>query len=422
MSSASIPLPEDLPDSPVLGREAAEGAFRKTLIVTGVAAAVMLVGFVLDGTDGKKRFFFAYLMGWLFALSVSLGSLFWVMIHHVSSAGWSVGLRRTFENVTRAIPVLALLFLPIALGMDSIYKWVDAEANASDPLWQAKRPYLNVGFFLLRVALYFGVWIVLSVLLRGWSIRQDATGNPHLSERMKALSAPGILLLALTTTFAAFDLIMSLNYHWYSTIFGVYFWAGGIRGSLAACVLLVLALRSAGYLRHTITREHLHDCGKLLFGFTVFWTYIAFAQYFLIWYGNIPEETQFYRDRWEGSWFAATVALPICSFAIPFVILLPRTNKRSPFIMAIAAGWILFFHLYDIYWQVMPEVLKERVTDRPSGGVDVHWMDVASAVMFGGVVVASVLYGMRRYPIIPVRDPHLEESIHFENDEFGDEG
>jgi hypothetical protein len=224
----------------------------------------------------------------------------------------------------------------------------------------------------------------------------------------------------LTATFTAFDLIMSLNYTWFSTIFGVYFWAGGIRSSLALIILITLGLRSAGYLRNTITREHLHDMGKLTFGFTVFWTYIAFDQYFLQWYGNMPEEVQFFRNRRVGTWYHMSVILPLGYFVVPFLILLPRGNKRNPKIMAFVASWILFFHCYDQYWQIMPEMLKPTVHDDPISGIQFHWTTIASLLFFGGLLMTCLFNGWKKAPMIPVGDPRLDESIHFENDEFGD--
>jgi len=252
----------------------------------------------------------------------------------------------------------------------------------------------------------------------------DATED--LEERKKILRklewyAPsGIALLALTATFAAFDLIMSLNYHWFSTIFGVIFWADCIRGSLVSCLLIVIAMHSAGYLKHTITREHFHDIGKLMFGFTVFWTYVSFDQYFLYWYGNIPEETKFYWDRRHGSWYTLSILLPICYFAVPFLILLPRGNKRNPKIIGFTAAWVLFWQMTHLYWEIMPEGLKPGVHDHPTAGVSIHWMDLASIVMFGSVIVGSVVYGFRKDNLIPIRDIRLDESLHHEVDEFGD--
>ncbi|VTS02467.1 quinol:cytochrome C oxidoreductase [Tuwongella immobilis] len=439
MSSATVTIPEGLPDEVRLNPAKSLKALQGLIGFTLAAGVALAIGYTVDATPSKSQFWFSYLVGFTLALDVALGALFWNQMHHVTDAGWSVGIRRTYENMTRTIPVLAILFLPLAYnvviaGNDAPWRWVpNDEINQADHLWKHKSGYLNPGFFVFRFAAYFAVWIGLSVLQRKLSTTQDATGAVKLSRTMRGWAFTGTLLLGVTATFAAFDLIMSLNFHWFSTIFGVYFWAGGMRGSLATLVLIMLTLRACGYLRHTVTMEHLHDCGKLLFGLTVFWTYIAFSQYFLIWYGNIPEETVWYLRRREGLWFTLSVLLPICYFVIPFFVLLPQKHKRTPQILGFAAAWILFFHLYDLYWQIMPEkladptrygtaVLGDKVVEglgrelERGPDVGVHWLDITSVLFFFGTLLSCTLYGMRQTPLIPIRDPRLPESLHFENE------
>ena len=275
-------------------------------------------------------------------------------------------------------------------------------------LWHVKHLYFGTPFLLARLAFYFAVWIGYSVAMRRWSTRQDAEGGIALTRRMQWWAPSGVALLALTSTFFAFDILMSLQYSWFSTIFGVYFWVGGIRGSLAACVLLVLGLRAAGHLRQTITIEHLHDVAKIMFGFTVFWAYIAFAQYFLIWYGNMPEETQFYLLRRNGGWNLMSILLPILYFVVPFFLLLPRAHKRSPRWLAVICTWILVMHAYDLYWQIMPVLHQDTVHP--------HWLDFAAPVFMFGVLLASAGWGFVRLPLIPVRDARLNETIGYENE------
>lgn len=404
------------PDVTRLDATQGSSAFGKIATVTGLAGAVLLVGWMTDA----RQFYFSYLWGYTWALSIALGALFWNLIHHVTAAGWSVGIRRIYENIHRVLPILAVLFIPIALGIGTIYKWSHAE-----DLHHGKGVWLSPAFFLIRVALYFTVWITYSSSMRKWSLQCDATEDIEqrkiLQRKMEWYAPSGLALLALTATFAAFDLIMSLNYHWFSTIFGVIFWADCIRGSLVSCVLIVIAMHSAGYLKHTITREHFHDMGKLMFGFTVFWAYVSFAQYFLIWYANIsPEETKFYWDRRQGTWYTLSILLPICYFGVPFLILLPRGNKRNPKIIGFTAAWVLFWQMTHLYWEIMPEGLKQNVHDRPATGVAIHWMDLASLVMFGGVLIGCLVQGLRQYNMIPIHDVRLGESIHHEVDEFGD--
>jgi hypothetical protein len=418
MTHASLALHE-LPDAPRLDEPTSTSLFQRALVVAAIAGVVLLFGWLIDDSPGKRQFFYSYLWGYTWALSVALGALFWNLIHHVTAAGWSVGIRRTFENITRALPVLAVLFIPIALGIGTIYKWSHA-----DDLKNGKQIWLSPAFFIGRFAIYFAIWIGYSMLMRKWSLQSDETEDveerKRLLRKMEYHAPVGLLLLALSSTFAIFDLVMSLNYHWFSTIFGVIFWADCIRASLSSCVLIILALRSAGYLRSTVTREHFHDMGKLMFGFTVFWTYVAFAQYFLYWYGNIPEETKWYWDRRAGTWYEASQLLAIGYFAVPFVLLLPRGSKRNPKIIGFIAAWVVFFEMFHLYWQIMPEGLKATVHDRPSAGVSIHWMDIASITMFAAVIVGSLLYGYRTAALFPQHDVRLAESIHHAVDEFGD--
>ena len=408
--TADLTYPAGLPDA--VAPLGTTRAFRVLVPVVSFAAGALVLGAILD----RKQFFHSYLFGYVFALDIALGALFWTMIHHVADAGWSVGLRRVFENVSRAILPLAVLFLPVLVGTftGNLHAWYDFVHKAEPAeehlkhLWHVKHIYFGTPFFLARLVLYFAVWIAYSVAMRHWSTKQDADGGIALTKRMQWWAPSGVALLGLTSTFFAFDILMSLQYSWFSTIYGVYFWAGGIRGSLATCVLIVLSLRAAGLLRNTITMEHLHDVAKIMFGFTVFWAYIAFAQYFLIWYGNVPEETQFYLLRRNGGWYALSILLPILYFVVPFFLLLPRAHKRSPFWLAFASAWILFMHAYDLYWQIMPVLHPD--------GVHFHWLDVAAPVCLFGVLLLSAVWGFARLPLIPVRDARLNETIGYENE------
>jgi hypothetical protein len=416
MTTDSLPLtaPPGLPDDVSPLGERTGGAFRALSIIVGATGLMFVVSVLVDGD--RKQFFHSYLFGYVLALDISLGALFWVLIHHVAGAGWSVGLRRLYENITRAIAPLALLFIPVLIGIysGSLHEWYDfiSQPEPTDPhalhQWHVKHPYFSAPFFLFRIALYFGIWIAYSTAMRRMSEKQDAGGGTELALKMRWWAPSGTLLLSLTATFFAFDLLMSLQYSWFSTIFGVYFWTGGIRGSMSFAVLFVLALRARGYLQRTITIEHLHDVAKMMFGFTVFWAYIAFSQYFLIWYGNMPEETQYYLLRRNGAWYEASTLLPVVNFGVPFVLLLPRANKRNPITLAIAAAWILVAHAFDLYWQVLPVLHRDTI--------HFHWLDLAAPVFMLAVVVLSTLWGLHSVPLIPIRDVYLNETIGYENE------
>ena len=293
------------------------------------------------------------------------------------------------------------------LGLRDLYSWTVPGAAEHDALLQWKAPYLNVPFFLIRAAVFFGIWSFIALLYYRGSRSQDATGDPAVSARLRLLAGPSIIVLALTQTFASFDWIMSLTPHWYSTMFGVYFFAGSFVGFIALLSVVVAAMRGAGLLDTVVTPEHLHDVGKFLFAFTAFWAYIAFSQFFLMWYGNLPEETIWFKTRMEGSWLQVSLFLMAGHFGAPFFYLMGRTVKRNGTTLAVGGAWVLTMHFVDLYWQVMPTLHPEGF--RPSV------LDVAALVTVGGCFVAAVSWLMRRQALVPLRDPRLAESLAFEN-------
>jgi len=330
-----------------------------------------------------------------------------VLIQYATQGGWGIVLRRIGETIFATLPVMAALFLPLLLGLSDLYSWAVPGAAEHDALLRWKAPYLNVPFFLIRAAIYFGSWSYISILYYRGSRGQDVTGDPGVSARLRRLAGPAIIVLALTQTFASIDWIMSLTPHWYSTMFGVYFFAGAFVGFIALLSVVASAMRGAGLLETVITAEHLQDVGKLLFGFTAFWAYIAFSQFFLIWYANLPEETIFYKARLEGSWETISLLLMAGHFGIPFFYLMGRPVKRRASTLAIGGLWILAMHFVDLYWLVMPTLHPEGV--RPS------ILDVAAFVAIGGGFVAAASWLMRREPLVPLRDPRIAESLAFEN-------
>ncbi len=376
----------------------------------GGAGLALLAGtFILSGflEDGWNRFFHSYLASYTFYLSLSLGALFFVAWHHLSRAGWSVVVRRLAELMGANTILLAVLFLPILAGLETLYPWSHTGAAGEDPLLAGKSPYLNVVFFLARGVLYFAVWSGLSYYLLSRSLKQDESGDADLTVRMERMSAPALLLLSLTVTFASFDWLMSLDAHWYSTIFGVYYFSGGMLGFFAFLILALYGLQRAGRLTQAVTVEHYHDLGKWLLAFTLFWAYIAFSQYMLIWYGNIPEETEWFLRRQGGGWGWVGLILIFGHFVIPFMGLLSRYPKRRKPLLAFWAAWILVMHWIDLYWLVMPEFR--------SPGVPLHWVDFGCLAGLGGLYLASLARLARGRPLVPVKDPRLGESLTFEN-------
>lgn len=378
------------------------------LPAAGGACAVLGAGAcAILGAADPKQFVFSWLVSFLFFLSLALGALFFVLVQYATQGGWGIVVRRIGETVFATIPVLAALFLPLLPGLHHLYEWSVPGAAERDALLRWKAPFLNVPFFLARAALYFGCWSGIAVLYYRRSRSQDATGDPAVSVRLRRLAGPALVVLALTQTFAAFDWIMSLTPHWYSTIFGVYFFAGAFVGFIALLSVVSVVMRGVGLLDTVISPEHLHDIGKLLFVFTAFWAYIAFSQFFLIWYANLPEETIWYRARLEGSWETVSLLLMVGHFAAPFFYLMGRAIKRRGATLAVGGAWLLAMHYVDLYWQVMP-------TLHP-GGARPSALDLAAFVAVGGVFVAAATWLMRRQALVPLRDPRLAESLAFEN-------
>jgi len=379
---------------------------RLTIIGAGCAVLGAVICAIL-GASSPKQFFFSWLVSFLFFLSLTLGALFFVLIQYAAQGGWGIVVRRIGETTFATLPVMAALFLPLLLGLHELYSWTVPGAAEHDALLRWKAPYLNVPFFLIRAALYFGIWSFMALLYYRGSRGQDATGDPGVTARLRRLAGPAIIVLALTQSFASIDWIMSLTPHWYSTIFGVYFFAGSFVGFIALLSVVAVAMRRAGLLETVITAEHVHDIGKLLFAFTSFWAYIGFSQFFLIWYANLPEETIWYKARLEGSWMQASLLLMIGHFVVPFFYLMGRTVKRKDATLAVGGAWLLAMHFVDLYWQVMPTLHPEGI--RPSV------LDVAAFVAVGGCFVAATSWLMRRQALVPVGDPRLAESLAFEN-------
>jgi hypothetical protein len=375
-----------------------------------IAAVIALVGAVICGVMGPsnpKQFFFSWLVSFLFFLSLALGALFFVLIQYAAQGGWGIVLRRIGETVFATLPVMAALFVPVLLGLHDLYEWSHAEAVQNDALLQWKSPFLNVPFFLTRAAIYFLLWSVIAVMYYRGSSRQDAAGNHAVAARLRRLAGPALIVLALTQTLASIDWIMSLTPHWYSTMFGVYFFAGSFVGFIALLSVVSVALRRAGLLDTVINAEHLHDVGKFLFAFTAFWAYIAFSQFFLMWYGNLPEETIWFKVRMDGSWMKVSILLLAGHFVAPFFYLMGRDVKRNGTTLALGGLWLLAMHFVDLYWQVMPTFHPE--------GISPSILDIAALMTVGGCFVGAAAWLLRRQALVPLRDPRIDESLAFEN-------
>lgn len=371
-----------------------------------VVAALGLCGGAAAVLADTRRFAFAYLVGFAWVTTLAVGALAFVLLQHLARAGWSVAPRRQMEWLAGVLPWCLALFVPVALLGRDVYEWMQPAAH-HDPLVHGKAPYLNPLFFGLRSVVFLGLWAAVAHHFRRASRRQDESGDPALTAGLQRKSAPAVVFLGLSASFAAFDWLMSLDPRWASSIFGIYVLAGALTAALAALALGTIVLERRGLLGRVSTVEHRHDIGKLLFGFNCFWAYIAFCQYFLIWYANIPEEMAFYRHRWEGSWSTVSLLLVIGHFAVPFALLLGRTGKRSPLVLGATAAVLLAMHYVDLYWIVMPTLDHH--------GAHPSWIDLAGLLAPAGVLAAWVARRAARDPVYPTRDPRLAEAMRLEN-------
>ncbi len=383
----------------------------RTAGIIGVASLALAGALGASAGDHLNRFLHSYLVAYMWTLGIGLGALWWVTLQHLVNANWSIAVRRVGELFASNMALLAILGLPIfvtmLMGNSSLYVWVDKARVASDEILRHKSPYLNIGAFMGRMIFYFAFWSLLARFFFKRSLKQDDSGSADLVTRMARVSAPGMLVFGLTLTFAAFDLLMSADAHWFSTIFGVYYFAGCVISIHATLALTLMWLQSKGRLKKTVNAHHYHDIGKMLFAFTVFWAYIGFSQFMLYWYANIPEETVFYKFRIDGDWFWMAWFLVLGHFVLPFFGLMSRHVKRSRKGLAFWAIWMLVAHYVDLYWLVMPTMKSPHI----SFGL----VDIACLVGLASLFIAGAAFNARGVNLVPTKDPRLAKSLAFEN-------
>lgn len=364
------------------------------------ALLVALAGLVLAALGAwvdLRQFWRSYLLAYLFWLEIGLGCLALVMLHHLAGGRWSARIRRIMETGALTLLPMALLFLPLLLGLAALYPWADPGWMQHDEIVQQKAAYLNVPFFIARAVVYFAVWATLAWLLHRWSLAQDRD-DPAATARMRRLSAAGMILYMLTATFAGYDWLMSLEPEWFSSAYGLILISGqGVAGlALAVIGLRLLAARVDGGSDWTESFNHL---GNLLLGFVMIWAYLVFSQFLIIWSANIPEEAIWYVHRSQGGWLAVAIALIAVHFAVPFVVLLSRRVKRRAQALTVLAVVLLLARLLNLIWLILPAF-------HPQGGT-LHWLDLALVLGLGGLWAAAFTWFWAGQAALPRRDPHL---------------
>lgn len=372
--------------------------------VVGIGASLVALG--MDEAT-KSQFYFSWLTAFMVFAAISLGALFFVIIHHLVRATWSATFRRIAENLAMNMPLLAVLFIPVLLGMGYLFHWSHPEAVAADPILQWKSSYLNVTGFIIRAVFFFSLWTGLAFFFRRNSVKQDATGDPALSFRSRKVAPVATLLFGLSLSFASFDWLMSLDPHWFSTMFGLYIFAGANISLFATLALVGLWMTRNGQLKNTITVGNLHDSGKMMFGFTVFWAYITFSQYFLIWYANIPEETHWFMLRSSNGWENIAGAMLIGHFIVPFWVLMSRHFKRNRVVLGGVAAWMILMQFLDIHFIVMPTLHHH--------GPHFHWLDLTTFIGIGGIFVAGFVYRFKKDAMVAHKDPQLTAAMEYDN-------
>lgn len=393
-----VPTPE--------GEYFESGRFAGLSMLLGLIGLVGLLLSVLGAFVAPLQFSYSWLFGFTFFFTLLVGCFFWIIVHHVTDAEWSVVVRRQLENLAMLIPVMALLFIPILIFRHHLYEWLNIPVG-QDPRLDAKRAYLNWHFFVVRAVFYFAFFSVAAFLFRHFSTRQDRDGNPAFTLKMRKVAFVSLPLFAASLTFAAYDWLVGLNYNWFSTMWGVYIFAGAAGSSMSLLVLVITALRSAGYLRDTVTVEHYHTMGKWMLAFCVFWAYIGFSQYMLIWYANIPEETEYFIRRNTESWNPMMIFLVVGRFFVPFALLLLRAPKKNPRKLCMIAGWLVFMQMIDMYLVVLPILHGD--------GIHVSIWDFVPLLGIGGTLGFLYLRLLPKTSMFPNRDPRLMESLRLMN-------
>jgi hypothetical protein len=372
---------------------------RRLLLGGAVGAAVSLAGLFTNLTG----FLQAYLLAYMWCLGATLGCLALGMMHQLSGGTWGVLIRRPIGAAARLLPIMTLLFIPILLGMNRLYIWTDASLVARDEALQHKHVYLNVPFFIVRAGIYFTAWNLLSYSLNALGLEQDRTGDPRLARRMQLVSAGGLVAYGVTITFASFDWLMSLDPHWFSTIYGVLILGGQGLSALALLIAVLVWLSRRPPLDRIVLPSHLHDLGNLLLAFVMLWAYFAFSQFLLIWSGNLPEEITWYVRRSQTSWWFVGIALIALHFAVPFLLLLSRATKRRGETLFALVAALLFMRAVDLWWLIAPELHRD--------GIALSWLDLLLPLSFGALWLGGFVWQLRKRAILPVHDPQFDEVL-----------
>ena len=372
---------------------------RRGMLITGILGFVVSVGGLVRTPE---QFYRSYLLAFVFWLTIPVGSMAIVMMHHLTGGGWGFVIRRVMEAASRTLWLLALLLLPLFSGLGRLYGWAQAGA-ATDPAYQQKHFYLNTPFFIARGVIYFVIWMGLAWLLNRWSFEQDRTGDARLSKKLEGLSGPGLILWGIAVTFSSVDWMMSLEPNWFSTIYGMVIMVAEALCAMAFAVLVARSVADREPLAPIATPTRFNDLGNLLLAFVMLWAYLAFSQFLIIWSGNITDETVWYASRAKGSWAVLAIVLIVFHFAIPFILLLSRDIKRAPRALSRMALLLIALTLVDMFWLVAPAF--------EMAGPRVHWTNLSLVAGIGGFWLWEFFRQLDGKALVPMHDPRLAEVL-----------
>lgn len=374
---------------------------KKGIVSLVIGAIIFVLGFVIDA----ERAFLDYLWMFMFMLSIGVGSLALVAMEYLVGATWSTPFRRISEFLAGIIPLSVILVIPLFFGMHSMYHWTHEETVVIDPVLSSKSSYLNLQFFTIRVAICLIIWLTFYYIFTKNSEKQDENGDVSYTKSSNRFAVVFAPLFIVSISVAAIDWMMSLEPHWFSTIYGVYYFAGTMVACYSITLLIAIHLKDGGYLSPRLNNQHYYSLGTLMFGFNVFWAYIAFSQYLLIWYADLPEETFWMIKRWGGAWTIISLTLLFAHFIIPFLVLVSRGSKTNPSKLKFMAVWMLFAHALDLYWLIMPT--------HPSEGFPLSWIDIGMPLVTFGLIVIVFRFRASKRNMIAIRDPKLEAGFDF---------
>jgi hypothetical protein len=386
------------------------------IAMIGVGVVSLLISFLGFGHETSRHMdesghfhhtnlgYHVLLVATYFVIGLSITGIFFTAIQHITGSHWSVSVRRLFETYGLFTPIAGILLIGVFFGMHDLYEWADATVRENDHLIHHKSGYLDPSFFVVRTVLFIAVWTLFAYIFHSKSVSQDKDKEVMTTKTLAKFAGGFILFFALSWSFSSFDLIMSLSPHWFSTMFGVYAFAGAFQTSLASYLLVIYLLKKNGFYGEVVNDNHIHDIAKFLLGLTTFWAYVAFSQFMLIWYANIPEETFFYEMRMTGGWGYTTLALPFIKFVIPFLLLLNRPNKRDINFLWKLALWMFFVQFFELFWLVFPASFEKLSL--------LHFV-----LAFGGTLGTIGLFGLflfkklEKHSLVAVGDPRLDECL-----------